>query len=191
MNKTNLYLVLVLILTISNLKLYAQNRHWKAFQIGWGIQRSQILNDGFHKLVKDDKISSAYGFNLSTSYIVNPLILRATFFSEKFQTDDLNYIYNSSITKLRGYDGLLGLNILPHTQQVLNFACGYKYSILGSFDESSKIITSKILKFPYWGLGFTSNPQKRLSVSLNYSHPFNLTQEDYSQVSLNVYLNLN
>ncbi|MCP1382701.1 hypothetical protein [Runella salmonicolor] len=191
MNKTKPYLLLVLILLAGlTPELYAQNRNWKAFQIGWGIHRSQILNVGFNKLVQDGKISSAYGLNVSTSYIVNPIIIRANFFTEQFQTDDVNYIYNSKETKLRGYEGLIGFNMIPHTHQILNIACGYKYSILGSFDESSKIITSKILKFPYWGLGFTSNPQNRLSISINYSHPLTLTQEDYSQISLNVYLNL-
>lgn len=184
------FLLLVITLFFSNLDLIAQTRNWKAFQIGWGIHRSQILNDGSHKLVEDGKISSIYGLNISTSYIINPLLIRANFFTEEFQTDDANYIYNSKETKLRGYDGLIGFNMIPHTNQILNIACGYKYSILGSLDESSKIITSKILKFPFWGLGFTSNPQKRLSVSLNYSHPFTLTQEDYSQLSLNVYYNL-
>ena len=190
MKKAKPYLLILLILVMSNLKLYSQNRNWKAFQIGWGLHRSQILNDGFHKLVEDGKISSAYGLNISASYIINPVLIRVNFFTEEFQTDDVNYVYNSNETKLRGYDGLLGFNMIPHTEQILNIAFGYKYSILGSFDESSQIITSKILKFPYWELGFTSNPKKRISVSLNYSHPFTLTQENFSQVSLNIYYNL-
>lgn len=189
--KNLLLIISFLFICNFNFKANAQSRNWKAFQMGWGIQRTQILNDGFHKLIEEGKISSAFGYNVSASYVINPLLVRATFFTEQFQTDDVNFAYNSNQTKLRGYEGLIGFNIIPQTNQILNLAGGYKYSILGSFDESSKIVTSKILKFPFWGIGFTSNPQNRLSFSLNYSHPISLKQEDYSQVLLKVYLNLN
>lgn len=189
MTKRN-YLFFLAILLFLNLDLKAQTRNWRAFQIGGGIHRSQILNNEFHKLVENDKISPSFGLNFSASYIINPLVLRANYFTEEFKTNDVNYVYNTNKTKLRGYQGIIGLNMIPNTQQILNIACGYKYSILGSFDESSKVISSKILKFPFWELGFTSNPLKLVSVSLNYSHPFSLSQENFSQISCNVYLNI-
>lgn len=183
--------LLISILLIFCLESMAQDRHWKAFQVGWGIQRTQILNDGFHSLVNEGKVTSAFGFNFGVNYIVNPLVIRTNLFSEKFVTDDPTYVFNDRITRLQGYKASLGFNILPHTYQLLDFSCGYNYVSFGSVDESSKALTSRVLQFPFWGIGFTSNPQNKLSVSVNYNHPLKLTQDNYSQLMLSIFFNMN
>jgi hypothetical protein len=169
--------------------MYAQKRHWKAFQVGGGVQRTQMLNDGFHSLMEDGKVASTVGFNISVNYIINPIIIRTSLFRETFTTDDPTYIYDGNVTKLQGYKAALGFNILPHTKQVLDFFGGYNYASLGSVDESSVALTSRILQFPFWGVGYTTNPLNKMSASLNYTHPLKLTQDNYSQLMLSLILN--
>lgn len=183
--------LVIFLLLFSSKGIYAQKRNWSAFQIGWGIQRTQILNDGFHSLVNEGKVASAFGYNFNANYMINPIAVRTYLFTEEFVTNDPTYVYNDKITKLRGYKASFGLNIIPHTEQLLDFSCGYNYTSFGSVDASSKALTSKILQFPFWGIGFTSDPQNKLSVSVNYNHPLKLTQDNYSQIMLSILLNMN
>lgn len=185
-------LILALLLLAMN-TAFGQTRHWKALQVGFGVNRSQVFNNSFHSLTERGKIASEhYGFQFAASYMLNPFVVRAKFFTEEFSVSDQSYLYGDKALELRGYDGSFGLNIVPHSKAVcVVLSAGYKYSMMASTGDSLKVLSSKLLQFPYWNVGISTSPHHKFSLLLDYGHPFTLTQREYGQFSLSVYYTLN
>lgn len=171
----------------------AQTRHWKALQVGFGVNRSQIFNDTFHSLTEKGTIAPQhYGLQFAASYMLNPFVVRGKFFTEDFSLSDASYLYGDKALELRGYDASFGLNIVPHSKVVcVVLAAGYKYSMVASTGDSLKVLSSTLLQFPYWSIGVSTSPFHKFSLLLDYGHPFALAQREFGQFSFSVYYTLN
>lgn len=191
--KTNRIALAAVLLILSLNAAFGQSRHWKALQVGFGVNRSQVFNDTFHSLTERGSIAPQhYGFQFAASYMINPFVVRAKFFTEEFTLSDQSYLYGDKPLELRGYDGSLGLNIVPHSKVVcVVLSAGYKYSMMASTGDSLKVLSSKLLQFPYWNLGLSTSPHHKFSLLFDYGHPFTLSQREFGQFSFSVYYTLN